>query len=176
MKFPKNDFTPAPKGLHLAVACDFVDLGMKDKNFNGHAEKVHCVQYRFQSSKINPENKKPWLIMTSQMRLSSNERSNLRKMLESWRGEAFTDKEMETFELESMIGVMAQILIVHNETPKGTFANIEAIMPVPEGTRQLVVMDYVRVCDREKSADDMVAAAEAEEATAGVGDPDNIPF
>lgn len=151
MKFPESDtFTPAPKGLHLAVCCDFVDCGMVEKNFNGHVEQVHCVQYRYQSAKINPENGKPWLIFSSRMRLSSNERSSLRKLLESWRGEPFTNASIKDFEFEDMIGVMAQINVVHNEGRDGkTYANIGAIMPVPDGAKQLVVMDYVRVCERD---------------------------
>lgn len=176
-KFPKSNFKPAPKGLHMAVCCDFVDCGIIDKTFKNKTKKVHCVQYRFQSSKINPDNGKPWLILTSRMTLSSDQRASLRKMLESWRGEAFTKDGLDSFELDSMIGEMAQIQIVHNEADNGnTYANIGGILPVPEGAKQLMVMDYVRVCDREDENAATPGTDGFEEAGPDVGDGDNIPF
>ena len=63
---------------------------------------------------------------------SFNEKANLRKMLESWRGIPFTPADFggppNGFHLKKLLGCPALGQIAHKTSDKGTFANLQTIM------------------------------------------------
>jgi len=144
----RKEFTPAPEGLHLAVCCDVVDLGMKDMTFGGETTKKHRVRVCWQIDDKMPSGE-PFIVV-KEYTASLHEKANLRKDLEAWRGKRFTEPELDGFDLEKLIGVPCQLLVVHN--PKkdghGVWANIGSIMCAPRGTTMAVSENYVRAKDR----------------------------
>jgi hypothetical protein len=67
--------------------------------------------------------------------LSLNEKANLRKDLESWRGKAFSDAEIENgFDIEKLIGANCYLNIAQNDKGKSV---ISAINPLPKGMEKL---------------------------------------
>lgn len=165
------DFTPAPEGLHLAVCCDVVELGLQETQW-GRKRKIDI---KFQIDELM-ENGKPFLV-TKRYGASLHPKATLRIDLESWRSRPFTDTETEDFELEVLLGVGCQINVVHNRTDAGTFANIKAIVPLPKGTKAMKVRDYVRVCQREGyEAPDMDETDSSTETETQVEFDDDIPF
>jgi hypothetical protein len=150
---PKTEYSNAPEGLHQAVCCDVVDLGMQETGFDG--KKAHKVQIRWQLDQIDPKSKDKWPYMvTRSFRLSLHEKASLRAILESWRGRKFTPEELEGFDLEKLIGVNCQVQILHNVKQGGeTYANVQAIVPAPKNAPKLRVTEsYIRVAEREKRA------------------------
>jgi hypothetical protein len=137
------EFTPAPEGLHRAVCCDIVELGLQDTPWG----KKRKIEIRWQIDEMM-ENGKPFLV-TKRYGASLHPKANLRIDLESWRGRPFTDKEAEDFDLEVLLGVNAQLNIIHNKTEAATWANVKAIVPGSKGVAPLEVSDYIRVCKRE---------------------------
>lgn len=142
----ENKFKPAPKGLHNAVCVDIVDLGMVTGKY-GVKHKLRIVwEIEALIEDEGPMKGKRFLVMKS-YGATIGPKSNLRKDLESWRDRKFTSEEAKELDLEKIIGVSAQLFVVHNQTADSTYANVQAVMPAkeklaPSGT-------YKRVKDRE---------------------------
>lgn len=136
-------FTPAPEGLHRAVCCDVVDLGMVDGQFG----RKHKVRLYWQIEE-RMDSDRPFLVAKTYT-LSLHKKSALRPDLESWRGKPFTEEEAEGFDLERLLGQNCQINVTHRTTQDGTFANIQAVVPAAKNMKPLQVEDYIRKCKRE---------------------------
>lgn len=134
-----ESFTPAPVGLHRAICCDVVDLGM----VQGQYGTKHKVRIIWQTEALMPDGK-PYLV-DQRYTLSLDERSNLRRDLEAWRGKTFTLAEAAGFDLERLIGASCGLLIVHKPGREAgkVFANIQSVLPALPGA-PLKVRDYVR--------------------------------
>lgn len=144
-KKKKTEFTPAPEGLHSAVCCDVVDLGIVESQWGS----AHKVQIRWQLEEKDAKTDKPFMVV-SKYTLSLHEKSRLRPMLEAWRGRKFTNDELDGFDLEALIGVNCQVQVIHDiKDDGGVWANVQAVVPPPKnGIKLRVSDDYVRVQDR----------------------------
>jgi len=172
-----NDFETTPAGAHQAVCVDVVDLGMRDTQWG----EKHKVQLRWIIDKED-SNGVPFMVLSSYT-LSLNEKAQLRKDLEAWRGVAFTDKELDGFDLECLIGVNCQLNVVHKAGDGGkVWANVNAIMPLASKMEKMAVPDnYIRAKDREQKPDpkrDIISEAmDKRDAQAKADiDVDEVPF
>jgi hypothetical protein len=131
-----KDFDPVPEGSHLAVCDMFVDLGMQDSHF-GVKHKIYLrwqipalrLSYEKDGEKIEGP-----MSIGAQYTLSLSEKSNLRPMLQSWRGKAFTPEELKKFDVASVLGAPCMITVTHQ--PKqdgGVYANVGAVAKLPAG-------------------------------------------
>ena len=142
----KGDYSSAPEGLHPAVCVDVIDLGLVQTEWG----EKYRVELRWELDQVDPESEKgrPYMV-TAKFTNSLHEKSRLRPMLEAWRGRKFTGDELDGFDLEKLLGVNCQVQVIHNITDKGTYANVQAVVPAPRGgVRLSPSKDYVRVCDR----------------------------
>jgi len=139
-----KDFKPAPEGLHVGVCVDVVDLGIVDTNFG----KKPMVKFVWQIDEENEETKAPFQV-SRRYGLTLDKRAALRKDLESWRGRKFTKEELESFDLEKVLGAPCQIQVVHNVTDDaGTYANVQVVLPLAKGQAKLAPVGYTREKDR----------------------------
>jgi hypothetical protein len=69
--------------------------------------------------------------------LSLNEKANLRKDLENWRGRKFTEDELKGFDLEKLIGVNCMVQIIHTTKGDKTYANVSTVLPLYKGIAAL---------------------------------------
>lgn len=131
-----KDFDPVPEGSHLAVCDMFVDLGMQDSNFGAK----HKIYLRWQIPSLRMEWEKDGekhegpMAIGGQYTLSLSEKSNLRPMLQSWRGQAFTPEELKRFDVTTILGKPCMLSVVHK--PKeggGVYANVGTVMKLPKG-------------------------------------------
>jgi hypothetical protein len=145
-----NRETP-PEGLHQAVCCDVWEPWTEKNKFRDDAivEKTRIV---WQIDQLG-ENGRP-LEISKKYTMSLHEKSNLRKDLESWRGKKLTEKEVEGFDLEQLIGANCQVQVVHEiKDDGGVWANVQAIVPIGKNTQKIVVgKDFVRKVDRDRAA------------------------
>lgn len=144
-----REWTPAPAGLHQGVCIDVVDLGNQEMTFAGKAKLTHRVRLWWALEEENPDNGgQPFRVMRN-FTASLHEKATLRKFLETWRGREFSVEELERFDLETLIGVNAQIQVVHNKTGDRTYANVAAAISIGKGMTKMAIPDgYVRVKDR----------------------------
>lgn len=149
-KRASSTFTPAPEGPQQAVCVDVVDLGMQEEQWGDEpAQTKHKVKLVWHSAEIDPETEKPYVI-SKRYNLSLHEKATLLKDLQAWRGRAFTEAELDAFDLEQLLGVNAYLSITHRVTQKGTFANVGSIMKLPKGMDAIpVTAGYVRACEKQ---------------------------
>jgi len=122
-----DDYPLAPQGLWPCVIIDSVNLGELQTPW-GLKHKVSLV---FELEEEDENGKR--YILGKRYTASLNEKANLRKDLERFRGKKFTVDELsEGVDLEELVGLSCQILIVHNETDERTYANVDSILPPPQ--------------------------------------------
>lgn len=71
----------------------------------------------------------------SDLTVSLDEKSNLRKLLQSWRGKTFTPEELKGFDLRNVLGVGGQVQIIHKSTDRGTYGKVNTVIPLPKGKK-----------------------------------------
>jgi hypothetical protein len=129
------------------------------------------IDIRWQTADLMSDGR-PYIV-NKRYTLSLNEKATLRHDIESWRGKAFTEAEIEGFDVEKLIGSNCLLNVVHKQGSKGgTFANVVSVTPVMRNMTPLkVTADYVRVADRPTTP-------EASETRHYDGPPseDDIPF
>jgi hypothetical protein len=147
-------FTPAPEGAHAAVCVDVVDLGVVETTWNKQTKKKHMVRIYWQIDEDRDDGK-PFLVQR-RYTLSLHEKAGLRKDLESWRGRAFTETELDGFDVETVIGVPCLLNLVHTKKDGTIYANIVSIMKLPKSMQAPAMRDYIRVIDREPAQGEAV--------------------
>jgi hypothetical protein len=142
-----KSFAPAPAGVHQGVCVDVVDMGLMKVEFGDAVKEQHKVRIAWQVDELMEDKRR--FIVQKRYTLSLHEKSSLRKDLESWRGQPFTDEELKGFDLEKLLGVNAFLNIVHVVKDGRTYANVASIMPLKKGMAKITEADnYVRVKDR----------------------------
>ena len=148
-----KDFPACPERMHQAVCVDIVDLGLMDNKFNPDGAKQRKARIVWQVDEDDPETGKRFEV-SRMYTVSLNEKASLRRDLQGWRGRAFTADELKGFDLEKLLGVNGQVNVVHYTKPDNgkVYANVQTIVPLSKGQEKIVQRDYVRVKDRDKSA------------------------
>ena len=160
-------FTPAPEGLHPAACCDVLDLGMVDSAFGAKP----TAEIRWQLEIVNPDTGARFVVRR-RFTASLAPKANLRKVLETWRGRRFTEKELQGFDLERLLGIACQVQIMHHVTDDGrTYANVEAVIPFTGPGPVPAVSNYER--DGDRLARQAAGAGPTEPATAAGAE---VPF
>lgn len=130
------DFKPVAEGTHPAICDMMVDLGMQDGGTYGPKHKVY-IRFQIPGERIQGEyNGEAYdrpAVTGIQLTVSLSKNSNMRPLLESWRGKKFTPEELREFDITKVAGKPALINIVHEEKDGKTYANIASIMPLPRG-------------------------------------------
>jgi hypothetical protein len=166
-----KNYTPAPEGTHHAVCVDVIDKGMQPNKFKDGALQ-HKIDVAWQLSETRDDGKR--FVVYKRYTLSLNEKANLRKDLESWRGKPFTREEEMGFDVEKLIGVNCLLNVVHkqNADKTKTFANVVSVMPLLKGLPKIAPDGYERhEAAAPEHQDEPQEAVSVEELT-----DDDIPF
>jgi hypothetical protein len=142
----RGPFELCPEGPQQAVCCDVVDHGMVTTTWGGKPKTQHKITIRWQSQKKMGTGK-PYLVQ-KRYTLSLHEKATLRRDLEMWRGRPFDPEQALAFDLEHLLGINAYLNVGHVKKPKGIYAEVMSLMPVPQATAKLTVTHYKRVKDR----------------------------
>jgi len=133
---PSSNFTPPPAGTYAAVCYRILDLGTQQSSYMGKPRTAHkiLVSWEIKDEEAVMEDGRPMSIHQNYT-WSMNEKANLRKDLESWRGKAFTEADFgeNGFELSDLLGVPCFMGVVHKDVDGTTYANISAISKLPKG-------------------------------------------
>ena len=123
MKAPKDKGSSIPllkADTYQAVCYTVVDLGTHEETFKGKDidRRLILITFEIPTERIEIKNEdgttedKPRVISWRNT-FSMNEKSNLRKMMESWRGKPFSETQAYDFEFKSLLGVNALIQVAH---------------------------------------------------------------
>ena len=163
-----GNFEPAPEGVHQAVCVDVIDLGLLEVTWAGQTKKQHKILISWQLDEARDDGK-PFLV-SKRYTLSLNEKANLRKDLESWRGRKFTLEEEMGFDVESILGANCLLNVQHNKKDDKTYANVISITPLVKGFSKIAAKDYIRKIERTEGQ------ADEPSDTSGQVLVDDIPF
>jgi hypothetical protein len=126
----------APEGMHIARCYQIIDLGTSEQGgqFPGKKRKINFVWELPEEMEIfDPEKGQQPFIVKAQYTLSFNEKSSLRKCVESWIGKKMDDQQAAKFNIGLLLGKPCMLNIVHNKKGDNIYANISAITPLAKG-------------------------------------------
>ena len=116
------------QGLHNAVCAKMFDLGVQE-GYQGKMQHKVAIYFELEERIPDGEYKDKRFMLMKSYTLSLNEKANLRKDLESWRGKSFTEDEAKGFDIEVLIGKPCTINVVMHESNGKERARISGIMP-----------------------------------------------
>ena len=137
-----GNFIQVPAGMHLARCYRIIDLGTQKTSYNGMEKMSPKVLFQFELHSENDDGEplltpdgKP-LSISKQYTLSLNENAALRHDLQSWRGRAFTEDELKSFDLQNVLGQWCMVSVVHNQVQDKSYANVDNVNPVPASIKK----------------------------------------
>ena len=131
-----GNFNPVSEGLHQAVAYCLYDLGTQYNEKFGKSNHKVLIGWEIPTERIDVERDGQMVnlprAISKQYTLSLHEKAQLRKELESWRGKAFTEHELEGFDLTKLLGVNCMIQVIHKHKDGKTYANVANVVSLPK--------------------------------------------
>lgn len=129
-----KNFEPVPEDQHIGRCVLIVDIGTQESSYG---DKHQCIigWELPQVLQVFDETKGEEPSMLSKFfTISLNEKANLRLALESWRGKAFSDAELEGFDLEALAAAPCLLQVIHKTAQNGDVrAQINAVSKLPKG-------------------------------------------
>jgi hypothetical protein len=133
-------------GATVGVLYSLVDLGHQKTNWDNQEKWSPKVRLTFelpdQTDEFEVEEKgkvtkvqKPMVVSIEQTR-SLGEKASLRKLLEQWRGQTFTSKELQAFSLKNLLGKPAMLTLIHKTSQQGRqYCAIAGASKLPKGMK-----------------------------------------
>jgi hypothetical protein len=133
----RKQFQIAPAGTHLARLYRIIDLGTQMREYEGKVTMSRKAKFFFELHGEDAEGKaltttdgKP-LIQSREYTVSLNEKANLRRDLEAWRGKAFSEDELKGFDISNILGHFCMVNISHRQKGDMTYADLKGVSAVP---------------------------------------------
>jgi hypothetical protein len=133
-------------GATVGVLYSLVDLGHQKTNWDNQEKWTPKVRLTFelpdQTDEFDVEEngkrttvQKPMVVSIEQTR-SLGEKASLRKLLEQWRGQTFTSKELQSFSLKNLLGKPAMLTLIHKTSQQGRqYCAIAGASKLPKGMK-----------------------------------------
>jgi hypothetical protein len=129
-----------PAGTYVARCYSVVHLGHVVQKYMGEEKVVDLVRFTWELPTelkcFNQDKGMQPCAISREMTFSLNEKSNLRAMLNAWRGKALTDEEAKAFDLAKLIGAPCMINLIHQPSkanPEKVYERIAAVLPMMKG-------------------------------------------
>lgn len=127
-----KDFEPIPEDSHHGICYGIVDIGT---HFNAKFGKwAHQCFLLFELPEVRVEinDKNLPRGVSKKFTVSLHKKAELRKYLQTWRGRAFTDEELQGWDIKKLLGVNCYIQILHEKKDDKIYSNIAGISPLPK--------------------------------------------
>lgn len=121
-------------GVYRSISSAMVDLGLQKSEKFKTTQRKFILIWTIQGEEVEINGEKQARQISKEYSFSLNEKSTLRKDLQSWRGKVFTDEELRGFNLLNVLNVACQLQIVLDEKNGKQYNNIAGIMSLPKGT------------------------------------------
>lgn len=118
-------------GVYMAVCMGIIDLGEQySEMFKSYRNEVQIVwEIPSETVEIDGETKPRQLSRT--FSVATSKKANLRSVLSSWNGKAYSDDEFGEIDLFDQIGRPCMLNVVLNDS--GEYANVDSVVPMPKG-------------------------------------------
>ena len=124
----QNEFEAVPAGSYAAVCYRVIDLGTQYSAFYQKASHKIMISWELDE---RMKDGRPFSIH-KRYTLSSGKNAALRKDLESWRGQSFTEAEFGTFDIGVLIGKACMIGVSTRAADGQTYSDVSSIMKLPQ--------------------------------------------
>jgi len=126
-----------PAGNHIARCYEMIHIGTIIEATGLYAGKqVNKVRLSWETPEETHDfGKGPQPFSISQeLTLSMHEKASLRKMLEGWRGKAFTEDEAKQFDVSKLLGKPCMLSVIHRMSAAGNaYVQISSVATLPKG-------------------------------------------
>jgi len=121
-----GDFQLAPEGQYAAICHSIIDLGTQKNEYKGEVKNLHQIVIAFELHGENilgdghaeMEDGQPFVI-SKFFTLSLAEKANLRPFLENWRGKAFSQDELDGFDVSNLLHKPCMVTVQHKTKANG---------------------------------------------------------
>lgn len=134
-----TDFKRLPPGNHVAICNMVADIGLQQGS-QRYPDPKYQVYIRFEvpgeriEFERNGEQVEGPMSIGNVYTNSMHEKSNLRKLIESWFGKPFPSQEIaDEFDYSKLLGRVCMLNVVENESNGRTYTNITSAAPLPRG-------------------------------------------
>lgn len=127
------DIPKLEAGVYTAISTAIIDLGVQTNEKFDKAQRKFMLVWNIQGEEIEINGEKMPRQMSKEYSFSLHEKSGLRKDLQAWRGQAFTEEELKGFNLLNILNVPCQLQIILEEKNQKQYNNIAGIMSLPKG-------------------------------------------
>lgn len=130
-----------PSGNYIARCYQMLEIGTVQEIIMGQPKTLKKVRIGWELPEetrvFSPDKGEQPFVISQEFTLSMNEKSNLRKMLASWRGKDFTDDEAKAFDVSKLIGATCMLNVIHKPSKDGTrmYENIGSVSPLPKAVK-----------------------------------------
>lgn len=128
-------------GVYMGTCYGLVDLGIQyNEKFDKSQAKVQVI-WKIAGEKVTIGDEELDRTISKEYSLSLNEKSNLTKDLEAWRGKKFSDEELQGFDLINIMNKSCQISIIETEKNNKKYNEISAIMALAKTMEPQVLVE-----------------------------------
>ena len=128
-------------GVYMGTCYGLVDLGIQyNEKFDKSQAKVQVI-WKIAGEKVTIGDEELDRTISKEYSLSLNEKSNLTKDLEAWRGKKFSDEELQGFDLINIMNKSCQISIIEAEKNNKKYNEISAIMALAKTMEPQVLVE-----------------------------------
>ncbi len=131
-----------PAGNYFARCYQMIHIGTVTEFILGEQKQLNKVRIGWElpteTRVFKQENGEQPYVISKEFTLSMNEKSNLRKILASWRGKDFNDEEAKSFDITKLIGAACMLNIIHKPSKKDAsiiYEEIGSVSPLPKGVK-----------------------------------------
>lgn len=134
-KASQSNIKPLEAGMYAARCVQLYDLGMQFNELANRSQRQVMIAFELPTERIEIDGEDKPRMMYSTYTASLNERSRLRKDLESWRGKPFTDDELKAFDLNRILNTtcMLSVSTKKSKTSGNEYAVISSIGKTMKG-------------------------------------------
>lgn len=175
-----GEFELVPAGTFQAVCNGVWDIGRQKSSYMGKERIVPKLIIRWEIEELmtKGEYEGKRFCMAKFYRNTTSPKGTLRKDIEAWRGQKFTDDGFDSFDIEKLVSVNCMLTIAHSESNGQTYANIIAVTGIPKnmkGLNKMIPENKFELLDWVKKMIDQ-AEPEEEKSEPEIPGSDEIPF
>lgn len=144
-----------PAGNYIARCYQMIQIGHVKEVILGEVKTLNKVRIGWElpteTKVFNVEKGEQPFVISEEYTLSMHEKSNLRKMLASWRGKDFSIEEAGAFDITKLLGVPCMVNIIHKPAksdPSRMYQKIGSVSPLAKGvicpvqSNKIMVLQY----------------------------------
>lgn len=131
-----------PAGNYIARCYQMIEIGTVNEVIMGETKTMRKVRIGWELPEetrvFNQDKGEQPFVISQEFTLSMHEKSNLRKVLASWRGKDFTEEEAKCFDISKLLGVACMLNVIHKPSktdPTKIYEQIGSVSPLPKSVK-----------------------------------------